>query len=232
MMRGHRTRHYAFEGNAGDRVRLALATPAETAALHLGRGPEETIASAGAGDGAPATLIAILPETRRYQVQVHLPVAAEGAAAAVPFTLDFERRAAGPPREPRAIRTGETAAGELGLGSNDAAEPYSEGTRILVETYRLAVEAGRPVTVTLESSAFDPFLEAGDMTAIGFASALGNDDYGDGLNSRLVLTPERSGSVVLRVRALGTGTGPFRLTVAPGAAAPVEGAQPDDHDHH
>jgi hypothetical protein len=231
-MSGYRSRHYAFQGSAGERVRIALASPAEGATVQLGGTAEEIMASATAEAGSPATLVAILPETRRYTLLVHAPVAADSPAA-VPFTLDFERRAAVPPSPPRPISTGATASGELGLASPDAPDPYGTGGgRILVESYRLAVEAGRPVTVTVTATGFDPVLEAGDITVLGFAAALSNDDYGDGLNSRLVLHPERSGTVVLRVRALGTGGGPFQIAVAPGAAPPIEGHDQGGHDEH
>jgi hypothetical protein len=86
--------------------------------------------------------------------------------------------------------------------------------------------------VTVESEAFDTVLEAGGDTVLGFAAAQSNDDYGDGLNSRLVLRPERSGTVILRVRALGQSTGAFTIRAEPGAAAPIAGAEDGCHGHH
>ena len=253
-MTGHRTRLYSFAGTAGERVHLALRSPGEMMLMELADENGTTVASASEsyppmaaeppateaqpGSSPPAAepprnigahIVAVLPTTGRYRLTAHLPYASEPT----PFTIDVERRAAGPPRPPRPVATGQTVDGALGLESNVSPDPYGVGTtQMLNEVYLLPVRAGEVVTVTVVTDAFDPVVDAGVESPIGFAAAQSNDDDGATLNSRLVLRPTASGTIHLRVRALGSGVGPFRLGIAAGETPPPEPNPDMQSDHH
>jgi hypothetical protein len=86
--------------------------------------------------------------------------------------------------------------------------------------YALPMRAGETVTVDLVSADFDPVLDAGVLSPLGFAVARTNDDA-EGTNSRLVLGPTESGTIYLRARSLNADSmGDFTLTVTPGDASP------------
>jgi hypothetical protein len=210
-------RLFTFDGVAGERVRISLPGSARGSGtqMRLIRPGGDVIAADG-GFSERAELTSILPSTGTYQVLVQLQ---NGGSASPPQILQFDRRPAVPARAPTRVRVGQTVERELGFDSPAMADPYDSGGFILNELFALRLRAGQTVTVLLESSAFDPLLEAGGMSVLGFGAALSNDDS-DGLNSRLVLRPERSGTVVLRARALGAGTGPFRLRIVAGEAPP------------
>jgi hypothetical protein len=219
---GLQPRLFSFEGRAGERVRLALERKMWGDQLHL-IAPDGTALGQAGEFSQTLTLVAILPQTGTYQVQAQMQGGPGGQAASV---LDFARRTAVPARAPRPIRLDETVTGDLGLESAVGSDPYGGPTPAFSELYELSARAGQVITVTLESSAFDPVIDAGLVSPLGFASALTDDDGGGGRNSRLVLRPDRAGPITLRVRALGNGFGAFRLSVRPGDV-PAQPPQPD-----
>lgn len=211
-------RLFTFTGRTGQRVRLALARPGFATQLRLLDPEGNVIAAAGESD-RELDVQAILPRPGLYRVEALLN---DFGAAQPPVTLRFETAEPPPERRPRRIRTGDTVQGELGLNSPAARDSYGGGTMILNELYELRLREGQTVTIFVDSQAFDPVIDAGALSALGFAAAQTDDDGGAGLGSRLVLQPERSGAIVLRVRALGNRTGPFRLRVLEGQV-PAEG---------
>ena len=213
-------RLFTFEGRAGDRVRLNLSREGSgfgTSMQLIGPGSARL---AMVGEFSESlTLSEILPDTGTYRVEVRLHNFGDRAQPAV---LDFERLAAVPllARAARVVRVGETVEGELNFESPAVPDPSANGRLIFNQLYALRVRAGQVITVLLESDAFDPVLEAGGMTLLGFGAVLTNDDYGDGLNSRLVLRPDRAGTIILRARPLGSGTGTFHLRITEGEPTP------------
>jgi Bacterial pre-peptidase C-terminal domain len=210
-------RLFTFEGRAGERVRLNLSREGTGFGTNMRLvGPEgQPLAMVGEMSESLG-IAAILPSAGTYRVEIRLHDFGGGAQSPV---LDFERLAVVPARAPRAVRVGEAVDGEITFASPASPDPFGGGP-MFGDLYALRLTGGQAVTVTLESTAFDPALDAGAMSPIGFAAALADDDGGGGLNSKLVLRPESSGTVILRVRSLGNRTGPYRLRVAPGEVAP------------
>jgi hypothetical protein len=207
-------RLFSFDGNAGDRIRLRLGRRGFGDALQL-QAPNDggTIAMAGElSDELEIT--ALLPEAGTYRVVVQL----HRSGQAEPSALEFARSPAVEQGAPARIRMGESVDGEIGLNSPAGSAPY--GGPQLQQLYELRLRRGEVVTVTLESTAFDPVIDAGTMSSLGFATAMSDDDGGLGLNSRLVLRPQRAGPVVLRVRPLGNRMGAYRLRVVAGETPP------------
>ena len=84
--------------------------------------------------------------------------------------------------------------------------------------YALPVNAGETVTIDLKAESFDPVLDAGVMSPLGFAVARSNDDSeGQGTNSRLILTPTEAGTIYVRARSLNSESlGEYTLMVRSG----------------
>lgn len=209
---GYGSAPFAFDGSADERVRIAVESSRPFLAVSLADGTNRVIARTRT-TASKAVLIASLPSTGHYQLLVEAPT----SEAQTNLTIRLDRRTTPTPSPTRIIHVGETLQGELGLDSNLSIDPYGTGfVQGLNEIFAIAVRPGEPVTILLESAAFDPVLDAGAQSAIGFAIAVSNDDGGGGLNSQLVLRPTRAGIIFLRVRSIGNGSGPFRISVSAG----------------
>lgn len=128
-----------------------------------------------------------------------------------------------PPPRPRMlpVRVGDRLNGNL--AANDAQLPSGE----YFDVYELEIAAaGDPVTVEMESSAFDSFLRV-DGPGGGHWE---NDDSGGTLNSRVEIPLERAGTYRIVTTSYRAGeTGPYELKVLArrdgvAAAAPAGGA--------
>jgi hypothetical protein len=208
---GFRVHRYSFDGAMGERVRIRLRSGARTKTMDLGDDRERVIAS-DQGAEEDLEILAVLPRSGRYVLRLN----AGTVEQPTPFVLEFERRQDATAAQPRRIPVGTDVTGEIGLNSHAAADPLDEERQVLTEVFEIAVNPGDVITVTAESTAFDPVLDAGALSPIGFAAAMTNDDSSGTLNSLLVLRAERGGAVQLRVRPLGSGFGPFRLTTRSG----------------
>jgi hypothetical protein len=121
-----------------------------------------------------------------------------------------------------------TVSGEL----SDADAQGEEQHRY--DDHRIRLEAGQRYSLSVNSDAFDPvarLLRAGQTEVLAE-----NDDFGDGLNSRIAYTPGASGDYVLRVTGFSADArGAYTAEVAqlpplpapisqPGETVPVTGA--------
>lgn len=88
---------------------------------------------------------------------------------------------------------------------------------IRVAEHRVALRAGRPVSVELtsdmDSSEFDPLLEARPLDGRPGETRRNNDAVGLGLSARLELVPERDGEWLLLVGEAQGRTGTYQLLV-------------------
>lgn len=97
----------------------------------------------------------------------------------------------------------------------DDSDPIANGRRY--DGYRMTLSAGAVVQIDMASDEFDTVVE---VRRLGEGDALAeNDDFGEGLNSRLIFAAPGPGDYEIRAQAFSTGTGRYTLTVRPLAAA-------------
>ncbi len=119
---------------------------------------------------------------------------------------------------PRSLAPGREVRGTIGandpvIAGAQSDDNITEGGRPY-QLYSLTGQAGETYAISLDSNEFDPVLEAGGMTPLGFAAAMFNDDgpgEDDGLNSRLTINFSQAGTVVIRISPLGPTGGAYRL---------------------
>jgi hypothetical protein len=215
-----RVRMWRFAATAEQRIEITMQSEEFDTLLEIGRltGCEfESLASnddgSGPEDGLNSRLTVRLPEAGTYVIRA----LAFGDSGSGPFTLAVRQMPppAAPPA-PIALTLGREARGTL--TNRDATIPSGEGG--LTEggrpyhLYAITGAAGDVLNLALDSSDFDPVLEAGVNGPLGYAASQYNDDGGgpdDGLNSRMTVTFRSAGTIVLRVSPLGMGTGAYRL---------------------
>jgi hypothetical protein len=212
---------YTFEGRAGARLRIDMLSEGLDPAVKLtrdGGGEAFSAEDDDGGDGLNARLFTVLPASGRYTITARNVNDKSGTYS---LKLQQFQPPPGPPPPPRALRREAPILdrlafddAELRLGTDDKG-----AVSYFYKLYTLPVAAGETVTVDFKSEAFDPVLDAGVMSFLGFAVAKSNDDT-EGTNARLVLTPTQSGTVYLRARSLNAGAmGDYTLSVTTGAAA-------------
>jgi|GEM_PF-4918380 len=231
---GHPYAYYSFQGRAGTRIRLDMVSEKLDSVIELKRddpsgGSEFSATNDDGGEGRNARLWVVLPASGRYTLQ-----ARSLGDEAGEYTLKLtEYGPAGPAPAPVALSRGAPVQGRLTFEDNglQAGTDDSGAITYFYKMYALAMRAGETVTVDMKASDFDPVLDAGVMSPLGFASAKSNDDT-DGTNSRLVLTPSESGTIYLRARSLNAETlGDFTLTVTEGAAPARKPEVEAPHEH-
>jgi hypothetical protein len=220
-----RARMWRFDGRADERIEITMQSEQFDTLVELGRmnGCEfESLATnddgAGPEDGLNSRLTVRLRENGSYVIRA-LSFSEEGAGS---FQLAMTRLPP-PPSEPapRRLAVGDEARGELTIRDATIAgdtDSLTEGGRPY-HFYTLTGRAGEVFNLALDSDAFDPVLEVGVLSPLGYSVAQYNDDGGgpdDGFNSRLTVTFRSAGSVVIRVSPLGAGTGAYRLRATRG----------------
>lgn len=216
-----RVRAWQFEGRADQRVEITMQSEEFDTLVELGRmqGCEfQSLASnddgAGPEDGLNSRLSVRLREGGTYVVRA-MSFSDDGAG---PFTLAIRQLPPPPPEPtPRPLTLGNEVRGQMtntdATISTGEEESLTEGGRPY-HYYTLAGAAGDRINLELDSNEFDPVIEAGSLSPLGYSVAQYNDDGGgpeDGLNSRLTVTFRTAGTIVLRVSPLGNDTGAYRL---------------------
>jgi hypothetical protein len=216
-----RVRAWRFEGRADQRIEITMQSEDFDTLLELGRmsGCEfQSLASnddgAGPEDGLNSRLSVRLRENGTYVVRA-MSFSDDGSG---PFTLAIRQLPPPPPEPaPRPLSLGNEVRGQLtntdATISTGEEEGLAEGGRPY-HYYTLTGAAGDRIRLELDSNEFDPVLEAGSLSPLGYSMAQYNDDGGgpeDGLNSRLTVTFRSAGTIVLRVSPLGNDVGAYRL---------------------
>jgi len=225
---------YGFEGHAGSRIRIDMTSETLDSVVELkqedssGDG-EFSATNDDGGDGRNARLWVVLPASGRYTVQAR-SLGDEAGDYVLKLT---EYGPAGPPPPPATLTRGGPVQGRLSFedAGLQAGTDDSGAITYFYRLYALPMSAGETVTVDMRADDFDPVLDAGVMSPLGFASARSNDDS-DGTNARLVLTPSESGTIYLRARSLNAEKlGDFTLAVAAGTAPPPKTEAEASHEH-
>jgi hypothetical protein len=212
---------YTITGNAGDRVAIAMQAEFDTL-LEIGRTIDgefqQMFVDDDGGDGLNSRLVFTFPETGTFTVRART----FGADATGNYTIELSELAPPPPPPPPTrIRPGRTADGTLTSDSPTYSPDSYGGQDRHYALYELRGQAGDTRTITLRSGDFDSFLEIGGSTPLGFAVVESNDDGAAndgedslGLDSRLVVTFQHAGTVMIRATTLGGGaTGGYSLSV-------------------
>jgi len=225
-------RDFEFDGTEGDRIYLratpdlqsaTAAQPASTSQsaaeadladavtvdLTLSEGGGEVGTASGLPGFDDPRLVAILPRTGRYRLRASAPLGSD-----IRLSLSFDRRTAGSTPAVRALpRAATSATGQLSLDSDvyyTPSNPAAVGS--LADVYALQIQQNETVIVTVSSTDFDPVLDAGTLSILGYATAWTNNDS-DGFNSRLELRAARSGIVHLRVRSSLPAVGEYAVRI-------------------
>ena len=222
---------YSFRARAGQRLAISM-NAADTDVLdpvvHVGRMEHGNFVEIAQNDdvvsgGLNSSLVFTAPSAGEYIIRA-MAVTAEGLGD---YTLKLEDGP--PPLAAQPIAIGDTREGELTEtdGVND------NGAR--ADAYMFTATAGLRIDATLNSDAFDTYLEL--FNAAG-ESVDHDDDGGEGgiaieggeggsTNARLVSTIKDPGTYTLQVRAVGdTQAGAYTLRLAEAAAAPAATALP------
>lgn len=212
---------YTISGNAGDRVAIAMQAEFDTL-IEVGRTVdgefEQMFVDDDGGEGLNSRLIFTFPESGTFTVRART----FGADTTGSYTIEVSELAPPPPPPPPvSIRPGRTMSGMLTTESATYSSDSYGGMDRYYALYQLSGNAGDTRAVTLRSADFDSFLEIGAQTPLGFAVIESNDDgaAGDGeeslgLDSRLTVTFQQSGTLIIRATTLGGGaTGEYSISV-------------------
>jgi hypothetical protein len=207
---------YQFTGREGERVAVALTGPvARVGYMEMFLGSStDAFADLQAEATAVPTLVALLPRDGEYRLRLGVPANAEGAyelvvSRAMPVLIgEAVHPLARGPSLPGALSL------ELPVLRMGATGPIRSFYRL----YSLPVRRGEVLTVAVSSSEFATALDAGTLSPIGFAVAMTSDLGRE--SARLVLRPERSGIIHLRVRSSAPAIGNYSIRVEPQPAPP------------
>ena len=183
---GSHYRVYPFQGRAGDTITARLTSDDFDANLILTDAHGNHLAEDDDGDGAcNARLTFVLPATGGYRLYANSSARAELGA----FRIDLQRGSGGEPADSTCRGFGRVRGllqvGETLHDSLSGDDPLLAGDSTYFQRWILPVTPGRPVTVDLSSTDFDPYL----MLARGRERVVSDDDGGPGCDARLVFTP-------------------------------------------
>ena len=232
-------RRYSFQGQADSRFEITMTSDDFDTVLEIGRLDGCRFVSlgrnddgAGAEDGLNSRLTGRLPAAGTYIVRASSyspdasgpfelkltqlpPIAAPGAPRPLQFNTPVEGTlsAADP-------TIADTARGPLAFATGDAAgeEPAQDITETgrHYQMYALQGRAGQEFLIKLDSDEFDPVLDVGVNSPLGYSVAATNDDgpgTDDGLNSRLKVKFQEDGTLWVRVSPYASGGGAYTLVV-------------------
>lgn len=236
---------YSFAAEADTRIEITMSADDFDTMVEVGRMVDCQFVSLGSNDdgsgpedGLNSRLTGRLPETGTYIIRAQS--FGEGGAGQYSLTLNRLPPLRGAP-EPIALTVGQSVSGKLGPEDATIADSgiyglYNEygeeaGASIIesgrpYHFYSLTGNAGDEFLIKLDSEEFDPMLDVGVQSPLGFSVAQSNDDGGgedDGLNSRLTVTFQSAGTLMIRVSPLTVDTGDYSIVVVP---APAEGEEP------
>jgi len=203
---------YVFRAAADQRFAIAMNSEAFDPMVRVGQMERGIFVEAasnddGVGIGLNSYMIFTAPAAGEYVIRA-TPLGAEGTGA---YTLILDN--APPPLAATAINIGSTAEGELSVddGVNDG------GAR--ADAYRFTATAGQRIDASLNTEAFDAFIELFNPAGESIDQADGGT--GEGTDARLIATLTDGGEYVLQVRAAGdASTGAYSLTLAEAAPEP------------
>ncbi|CAN5159205.1 hypothetical protein BH10PSE1_BH10PSE1_03070 [soil metagenome] len=209
---------YVFRAAADQRVAISLNSDAFDPMVRIGKMERGTFVESasnddGVGIGLNSYMIFTAPSAGEYVIRA-TPLGADGTGA---YTLKLND--APPPLATTPITLGGSVEGELSEsdGVNDG------GAK--ADAYSFTATAGQRIDATLNSEAFDTYLEL--FNAAGESVDQDDDGGEEGTNSRLIATLKDAGEYTLQVRSTGdTTVGAYTLALAEAAPEPEPVALP------
>ena len=223
---------YSFEGKKGERIRIDMvAAEGIDPQLELSR-EGFTASNDDGGEGLNSRIFTILPRDGTYRLRARSLNSEAGT-----YSVRVERYPpAGPPQPPARLRRDAPTLGRLSFDDPSLEVGVDEegNPTFFYRLYALPVNAGETITVDLKAESFDPVLDAGVMSPLGFAVARTNDDTeGQGTNSRLILTPTEAGTIYVRARSINADSlGEYTLSVRQGRPPAEERAEEEPEPSH
>lgn len=199
---------YTLQGRRGQRLVVEMASDSFDTFLHFGRmdgGRWNSIRTDDDGwEGTDSRVRVTLEEDGEYVVRAN----SVGSGETGPYTLQVRERPAPPAPTEQAIRTGARVSGEL-----TDADAVLENEEVYYDLYSFTGRRGERVEVSMESDAFDAYLDLGQMRDGAWHSVKTDDDGGEGTDSRLRFSLTEPGAYLIRARSFGEG-GTGRYTLA------------------
>jgi len=104
------------------------------------------------------------------------------------------------------------------LASEDNFDQFDE---IWFDAYTFQAQAGRRYSIAMTSEDFDAYLILGSGSGEQFEEVARNDDSGEGYDSRIVFTPDATGTYTIRAASYdGEGTGAYALRLMEAVSGP------------
>ncbi len=210
---------YEFSGRAGERIRVKMESSAFDGFLAVG-----STAAPGCSDDCKfdddsggdlnPQLSYTLPASGKAQIRAN----SISSDARGDFTLTVTSVPAPPPARPQALRLDTETKGSLGESSSrdDNDRPH--------DLWTVSGRRNQEVVVRVNSDAFDPYVEFGQMQSNRFTSSASDDDSGPGVNARLFVTLDNNGRGVVKVTTpSGDAEGEYTVLVGqPPVRRPIE----------
>ena len=204
---------YRFEANEGDRVLITLSSEDFDPYLVVGTESGGIFDALEQNDDAGAELNSrirfTVPRTGTYRIL------AQAFADYGMGTYELSLQ----PWVAAAVETATLTVGSPVEGYLDEEDNYDEDEESHYDEYAFRAEAGRRYSITMSSEDFDSYLVLGTGSGDAMEEISRNDDSGGGYDSRILFSPQTSGSYTVRATSFGGGSaGAYRLQVSEAAA--------------
>jgi S1-C subfamily serine protease len=194
---------YTFDGQAGQQVSIEMTSGAiDPFLILIGPDGEEVAQDDDGGGNANAKIVVALPASGKYLLVANSYQGGESGAYRLQATASGISTQPQPTGNPILQERGELASGDLVLGDDGS----------LFDVYEFSGSAGQTVTITLESTEFDPYLILVDSS--GNAIDQNDDASSSNANSFLRVRLPQTGTYQAIVNSYDrTGRGRYKLTV-------------------
>lgn len=209
---------YAFRARANQRFAISLNAEGFDPLVRVGQMQRGAFVELAQNDDASAGglnsyLVFTAPRNGDYIIRA-TPLGTDGVGA---YTLALAEGP--PPLAAQSLTVGSSVSGDL--NENDGVND----TGVRADAYRFSAAAGQRIEATLNSDAFDAYLEL--FNAAGESVDQDDDGGEEGTNARLTHTAAEAGEYTLQVRAIGdTLTGAYTLALAEAAPEPAPSTLP------
>lgn len=193
---------YTFDGQAGQQVSIEMTSGAiDPFLILIGPNGEEVAQDDDGGGNANAKIVVALPASGKYTLVANSYQGGESGD----YRLQATANGVSPQPQTTGVilqERGELASGDLVLGDDGS----------LFDVYEFSGEAGQTVTITLESTEFDPYLILVDSS--GKAIEQNDDASSSNTNAFLRVRLPQTGTYQAIVNSYDrTGRGRYQLTV-------------------